>query len=330
MAPPVVAICTHSEQLRYGAWDAPGEVVGASLVRAAQAAGALVVLVPRDDELVADPRPVLDRVDGVVAEMRAEGADGSDGDGHAPRFPDAFGARAEREGTPVLWIAPVLPTRTAPSRPRRSSASLPACAADRRTGRMPRCASPPRPTTRSARRCSSPPPGDGPAKGDTIAQRPGHPAEVPGEHPLDLRHAGLVRSQRGAEGGYWLARARRPDHRRRRHPRRRRPAGHACAASAPRTSIRGRGRAAQPRSGSPCARTCARCVEHVTLADIAAGSCRRRSSARATTPRPGSRASGAQAAASVSVSRANRRAPFSCGVDDVAGRDLELARPRRG
>jgi hypothetical protein len=109
MAPPVVAICTHSEQLRYGAWDAPGEVVSADLVRAAQAAGALVVLVPRDDDLVADPRPVLDRVDGVVAETRADSADGSDGDGHAPRFPDAFGALAEREGTPVLWIAPVLP-----------------------------------------------------------------------------------------------------------------------------------------------------------------------------------------------------------------------------
>ena len=27
---------------------------------------------------------------------------------------------------------------------------------------------------------------------------------------LDLKHAGLVQSQRGAEGGYWLAKDRRP------------------------------------------------------------------------------------------------------------------------
>ena len=48
--------------------------------------------------------------------------------------------------------------------------------------------------------------GDGPIKGERIA----HAQEIPLkflENILgDLRQAGIVRSQRGAEGGYWLAR----------------------------------------------------------------------------------------------------------------------------
>ena len=48
--------------------------------------------------------------------------------------------------------------------------------------------------------------GDGPVKGERIA----HAQEIPLkflENILgDLRHAGLVRSQRGVDGGYWLGR----------------------------------------------------------------------------------------------------------------------------
>ena len=99
MASPVVGILTHSERVRYGAWDDHAEVVGLRLVRAAQATGARVVLIPHDDELVADPRQVLARVDGVVA---AVGAD--PGNGAAAAFPEAFARRAERDGTPVLWL----------------------------------------------------------------------------------------------------------------------------------------------------------------------------------------------------------------------------------
>src|SRR5215475_14022125 len=49
--------------------------------------------------------------------------------------------------------------------------------------------------------------GGGPVKGDTIAQAQGIPLKFLENILLDLKHAGLVQSQRGAEGGYWLAKA---------------------------------------------------------------------------------------------------------------------------
>ena len=48
--------------------------------------------------------------------------------------------------------------------------------------------------------------GGGPVKGDRIAQAQSVPLKFLENILLDLRHAGLVHSQRGAEGGYWLAR----------------------------------------------------------------------------------------------------------------------------
>jgi Rrf2 family protein len=48
--------------------------------------------------------------------------------------------------------------------------------------------------------------GDGPVKGDRIAQAQQIPVKFLENILVDLRHAGLIRSQRGSEGGYWLAR----------------------------------------------------------------------------------------------------------------------------
>ena len=47
--------------------------------------------------------------------------------------------------------------------------------------------------------------GAGAVKGDSIAQAQGIPLKFLENILLDLKHAGLVQSQRGAEGGYWLA-----------------------------------------------------------------------------------------------------------------------------
>ena len=47
---------------------------------------------------------------------------------------------------------------------------------------------------------------DGPVKGERIAQAQGIPLKFLENILGDLRHAGIVRAQRGAEGGYWLAR----------------------------------------------------------------------------------------------------------------------------
>ena len=48
--------------------------------------------------------------------------------------------------------------------------------------------------------------GEGPTKGEAIAQAQAIPLKFLENILSDLRHAGIVRSQRGAEGGYWLAR----------------------------------------------------------------------------------------------------------------------------
>jgi Rrf2 family protein len=47
---------------------------------------------------------------------------------------------------------------------------------------------------------------DGPVKGERIAQAQGIPLKFLENILIDLRHANIVRAQRGAEGGYWLAR----------------------------------------------------------------------------------------------------------------------------
>src|SRR5437762_6797818 len=47
---------------------------------------------------------------------------------------------------------------------------------------------------------------DGPVKGERIAQAQEIPLKFLENILGDLRYAGIVRSQRGVEGGYWLAR----------------------------------------------------------------------------------------------------------------------------
>ncbi len=70
------------------------------------------------------------------------------------------------------------------------------------------CESRRRPTTQFAPRSSwrRRATGDGPVKGERIAQAQEIPLKFLENILIELRHAGLVRSQRGAEGGYWLAR----------------------------------------------------------------------------------------------------------------------------
>jgi Rrf2 family protein len=48
--------------------------------------------------------------------------------------------------------------------------------------------------------------GPGPVKGEMLAQAQGIPLKFLENILGELKHAGLVRSQRGSEGGYWLAR----------------------------------------------------------------------------------------------------------------------------
>ena len=45
----------------------------------------------------------------------------------------------------------------------------------------------------------------GPLKGERISERQGIPKKFMENILLDLKHSGIVRTQRGAAGGYWLA-----------------------------------------------------------------------------------------------------------------------------
>src|SRR5690348_10216529 len=49
--------------------------------------------------------------------------------------------------------------------------------------------------------------GDGHVKAEALARAQSIPLRFLEQILLDLKHAGLVQSQRGAEGGYWLAKA---------------------------------------------------------------------------------------------------------------------------
>ena len=48
--------------------------------------------------------------------------------------------------------------------------------------------------------------GVGPLKGERISEEQGIPKKFMENILLDLKHSGIVRTQRGAAGGYWLAR----------------------------------------------------------------------------------------------------------------------------
>lgn len=109
-----------------------------------------------------------------------------------------------------------------------------------------------------------------PTKGDAIAKAQGIPLKFLENILGDLRHAGIVASRRGQDGGYWLARP----------PREITIADVIRAVDGPLASVRG-GRpenttysgAAEPLQRVWIAvRTSLRqVVEHVTLADVASG-----------------------------------------------------------
>jgi Rrf2 family protein len=112
--------------------------------------------------------------------------------------------------------------------------------------------------------------GEGPTKGEQIAQAQDIPLKFLENILLELRHNGLVQSQRGADGGYWLARP----------PEEIRLADVIRAVEGPLANVRG----ARPETveyAGPAARlqdvwiglraNMRAVLEEVTLADVAAG-----------------------------------------------------------
>ena len=112
--------------------------------------------------------------------------------------------------------------------------------------------------------------GEGPTKGEQIAQAQDIPLKFLENILLELRHHGLVQSQRGSEGGYWLARP----------PEEIRLADVIRAVEGPLANVRGsrpesveyEGPAARLQDVWIAMRANLRAVlEEVTLADVAAG-----------------------------------------------------------
>jgi putative glutamine amidotransferase len=66
MTRPVVGICTALERARWGTWDQQAVLLSRSYVQAAQHAGALVVMLPPDEQLLVDPAEALDLLDGLL------------------------------------------------------------------------------------------------------------------------------------------------------------------------------------------------------------------------------------------------------------------------
>jgi putative glutamine amidotransferase len=87
---PVIGICAAVERVSWGAWrEVPSSIMPLSYSRAVQAAGAVALLLPPDDEAAQQPDELLDLVDGLML------AGGCDVD------PASYGARphAETSGT---------------------------------------------------------------------------------------------------------------------------------------------------------------------------------------------------------------------------------------
>ena len=82
---PIIGVVAALEQARYGVWDSPCALTPFAYITAVQRAGGVAVMIPPDQEVVADPDLVLDRLDGLML------AGGSDID------PSAYGAAAHPE-----------------------------------------------------------------------------------------------------------------------------------------------------------------------------------------------------------------------------------------
>ena len=156
--------------------------------------------------------------------------------------------------------------------------------------KMPECRSRQSRTMRSARCCNLAAHEPELVKVDVIVREQGLPRKFVEAILGELRRASIVRSQRGADGGYALARPAERDHARRGDPRRRRAAGRGARAAPARDHLRRRRRSICPRCGSRCASACAGCWTRPRSRRCSAASCPRPSGGWSTNRTPGCRA----------------------------------------
>jgi putative glutamine amidotransferase len=92
---PVIGICAAVERVSWGAWrEVPSSIMPLSYSRAVQAAGAVALLLPPDDEVAQRPDELLDLIDGL---MLAGGCDLDPASYGARPHPETSGTWPERD-----------------------------------------------------------------------------------------------------------------------------------------------------------------------------------------------------------------------------------------
>lgn len=101
MARPVIGICTALERARWGLWDQEAVLLARSYVEAVQQAGAMVLMLAPDHELLARPEEALDLLDGLVL---AGGADIDPASYGEPSHPETLDTVPERDRFEIALV----------------------------------------------------------------------------------------------------------------------------------------------------------------------------------------------------------------------------------
>jgi len=102
---PVVGIATALEHASYGVWEGPCALLQTSYVQAVQRAGGMVLMLPPDPALVAEPDEVLERIDALVL---AGGCDIDPARYGQQRHPQTVGTVPERDEFELALLARAL------------------------------------------------------------------------------------------------------------------------------------------------------------------------------------------------------------------------------
>ena len=114
MRQPLIGICTALEQARWGVWDQPAMLLPRNYADAVQRAGGIVLMLPPDARVAADPDVALDVIDGLLLAGGADVDPQSYGEERAPQtvhtvperdqFELALARRAIERDIPFLGI----------------------------------------------------------------------------------------------------------------------------------------------------------------------------------------------------------------------------------
>ena len=114
MRAPLIGICTALEQARWGVWDQPAMLLPRNYIDAIQNAGAVVLMLPPDPRVAADPDLALDVIDGLLVAGGADVAPQTYGELRAPQtvhtvperdaFELALARRAIERDIPFLGV----------------------------------------------------------------------------------------------------------------------------------------------------------------------------------------------------------------------------------